>query len=118
LSSASASASGSEEPSASAEGSVGGILFTPEPSAAPPDQAPVEGDAWSASVHDPSEVSTDPAALMSSALLAFFLLLFMGFVGELFNNTAKANYDVLTGWWSESRLARLFRRFTDFWKTP
>jgi hypothetical protein len=112
------SASASAEPSASPEGTVGGIVFTPEPSAAPPDQAPADGDDWAASVPGPSEVSTDPAALMSSALLAFLLLLFMGFVGELFNNTAKANYDVLAGWWSESWLGRHLRWFTDFWKTP
>jgi hypothetical protein len=110
------SASDSGEPSASPEGTVGGIVFTPEPSAAPPDPAPAAGGSWDASVPDPSDVSTDPAALMSSALLAFLLLLFMGFVGELFNNTAKANYDVLTGWWRESWLGRHTRWFTDFWK--
>jgi hypothetical protein len=54
---------------------------------------------------------------MSSALLAFLLLLFMGFVGELFNNTAKVNYDVLAGWWRESWLGRHLRWFTDFWKS-
>ena len=95
---------------------MGGIVFTPEPSAAGPDPAPVDGDSWTESVPAPSEVSTEPAALVSSALLAFLLLLFMGFVGELFNNTAKANYDVLAGWWSDSWLGRHLRRFTDFWK--
>ncbi|HJT63266.1 MAG TPA: hypothetical protein VJ839_00675 [Candidatus Limnocylindria bacterium] len=106
----------SEEPSASPEGTVGGIVFTPEPSVVPPDNAPDAGEGWTASVPGPSEVSTEPAALVSSALLAFLLLLFMGFVGELFNNTAKANYDVLAGWWSDSWLGRHLRRFTDFWK--
>jgi hypothetical protein len=96
---------------------VGGIVFTPQPSVAPPDGAPAAGD-WAESVAGPGEISTDPAALMSSAVLAFLLLLFMGFVGELFNNTAKVNYDVLAGWWSASWLGRHLRWFTDFWKTP
>jgi hypothetical protein len=113
--SASASASASGDPSGSPEGTVGGIVFTPEPSVTPPDPAPVAGD-WASSIHDPSEVSTDPAALMSSGLLALLLLLFMGFVGEVFNNTAKANYDVMVGWWRESWLGRRTRWFTDFWK--
>jgi hypothetical protein len=112
----SADESASAGESASPEGTVGGIVFTPEPSAEPPDPAPVDGDSWDTSVPDPSDVSTDPAALMSSALLAFLLLVFMGFVGELFNNTAKVNYDVLAGWWSESWLGRHTRWFTDFWK--
>lgn len=105
----------SEDASPSPEGTVGGIVFSPEPSEDPPDAAPMAGD-WAGSVPDPGEVSTDPVALASSALLAFLLLLFMGFVGELFNNTAKANYDVLVGWWSESWLGRHLRWFTDFWK--
>ena len=95
---------------------MGGIVFTPQPSVAQPDNAPDDGEGWVASVPGPGEVSTEPVALVSSALLAFLLLLFMGFVGELFNNTAKANYDVLAGWWSDSWLGRHLRRFTDFWK--
>jgi hypothetical protein len=94
---------------------VAGVTFEPTPSQQPPDQAPVEGD-WVASVPAPGDVSTEPAAIASSALLAFFLLLFMGFVGELFNNTAKANYDILVGWWAASRLGRRLRWFSDFWK--
>lgn len=96
---------------------MAGITFEPEPSIPPPDSAPLEGS-WVASVPDPADVSTDPVALASSALLALLLLLFMGFVGELFNNTAKAHYDVLVGWWSASWLGRRLRRFTEFWKAP
>ncbi len=110
-------ASESESVEPSPEGTVGGIVFTPEPSDAAPDAAPA-GATWTSSVPGPADVSTEPAALASSALLALLLLLFMGFVGELFNNTAKANYDVLAGWWSNSWLGRHLRRFTDFWKSP
>jgi hypothetical protein len=93
---------------------VGGIVFTPGASASPPENAPVEGD-WADSVHDPSEVSTDPVALTSSALLAFLLLIFMGFIGELFNNTVKVNHDVIAGWWSKSRVGRLASRWSNLW---
>jgi hypothetical protein len=104
----------SEDESPTPEGTVGGIVFTPPPSA-PPDGAPVEDD-WASSVHDPSGVSTDPMALASSALLAFLLLVVMGFIGELFNNTVKTNYDVIAGWWSKSRLGRLASSWSNLWK--
>lgn len=104
--------------SPSPEGTVGGIVFPPEPTSSPPAAAAAAGGEWVASVPDPKDVSTDPVAIASSALLALLLLLFMGFVGELFNNTAKANYDVLVGWWSASWLGRHLRWFTDFWKRP
>jgi hypothetical protein len=107
----------SGEASGTPEGSVAGVTFEPEPSIPPPDSAPLEGN-WVASVPHPADVSTEPAAIASSALLALLLLLFMGFVGELFNNTAKANYDVLVGWWAGSWLSRRLRWFTDFWKSP
>jgi hypothetical protein len=94
---------------------VAGIVFTPEPAVPSPDAAPEAGD-WTRSVHDPAEVSTDPAALASSALFAFFLLLLMGFIGELFNNTVKVHYDVIAGWWSNSRLGRLGSVWSNLWK--
>jgi hypothetical protein len=67
---------------------VAGITFAPEPSQPLPE---IAGDptGWAASVHDPADVSTDPAAMGVSALLAVLLLLFMGFVGEMFNYTVK-----------------------------
>jgi hypothetical protein len=103
--------------SVSPEGSVAGITFESTPSAQPPDPAPADDD-WVDSVANPGDISTEPAAIASSALLAFLLLLFMGFVGELFNNTAKANYDVIVGWWAAGWLGRRLRWFTDFWKSP
>lgn len=103
-------------PSATPEQTVAGITFAPEPSPPLPD---IAGDpaGWAASVHDPADVSTDPAAMGVSALLALLLLLFMGFVGELFNNTVKANYDEISGWWHEGWIGRLAAAWGSLWKT-
>jgi hypothetical protein len=102
-------------PSATPEQTVAGITFAPEPSLPPPD---IAGDStgWAASVHDPADVSTDPAAMGVSALLALVLLLFMGFVGELFNNTVKAHYDEIRGWWQKGLLGRLAAAWDAIWK--
>jgi len=103
-------------PSATPEQTVAGITFAPEPSLPQPDTA---GDptGWAASVHDPADVSTDPAAMGVSALLAVLLLLFMGFVGELFNNTVKAHYDELSGWWQKGLIGRLAAAWSAIWKS-
>jgi len=108
--SATASATASPSPSASAaatatptvEQSVLAGNPTPTPSTVPP-AAPADGEsslpgALAASVAVPSEVSTDPAAIAGSALLALLLLLFMGFASELFNSTVESNYDEIAGW--------------------
>ena len=113
------SGSPSGEPSQTPEQTVAGITFEPQPSApvgapAPPDQGGAAG--WASSVHSVSDVSTDPAALGASALLAVLLLLLMGFVGELFNNTVKANYNEIAGWWTNSRLGRLASAWSRLWK--
>ena len=94
---------------------MAGITFAPEPSLPLPD---FTGDpaGWAASVHDPADVSTDPAAMGVSALLALLLLLFMGFVGELFNNTVKAHYDEMSGWWKKGLLGRLAAAWSTMWK--
>jgi len=103
-------------PSATPEQTVAGIAFEPQPSAPTPD---IAGDptAWAASVYGPAEVSTEPAAVGASAALAVLLLAFMGFIGELFNNTVKANYDEISGWWNKSWLGRLAARWAALWKT-
>jgi len=95
---------------------VAGITFAPEPSLPPPD---IAGDptGWAASVHDPADVSTDPAAMGVSALLAVVLLLFMGFVGELFNNTVKAHADEISGWWQKGLIGRLAATWRALWKS-
>ena len=38
------------------------------------------------------------------------LLVAMGFIGELFNNTAENNYDRILAWWQESWVGRSGRR--------
>ena len=89
---------------------MAGITFEPGPTIVPLDvSAPVQAG-WASSVPSMADVSIDPSAIGASALLALALLLFMGFVGELFNNTVKANYDVLMGWWERSALGRILRR--------
>jgi len=95
---------------------VAGITFAPEPSAALPDPAD-DKIPWAASVHGPADVSTDPATVGASAFLAVLLLLFMGFIGELFNNTVKANYDEMSGWWQKSLPGRLAAAWARLWRS-
>jgi len=52
-----------------------------------------------------------------SALLAVVLLLFMGFVGELFNNTVKAHADEISGWWQKGLIGRLAATWRALWKS-
>ncbi|HKZ92754.1 MAG TPA: hypothetical protein VJZ50_11495 [Candidatus Limnocylindrales bacterium] len=98
---------------------MAGITFQPEPS--PPQGAPAPepqggSGSWSSSVHDPADISTDPIDIGVSAIVALLLIMFMGFIGELFNNTVKANYDEIAGWWSNSRLGRLASAWGNLWK--
>ncbi len=96
------------------EQTVAGIAFTPEPTAAPPADAGDTGG-WARSVPVANDVSTDPATLAGSAVAALLLLLAMGFIGELFNNTFEGNYDRMAGWWKKSWLGRLGKAFNDMW---
>ena len=57
------------------------------------------------------EVSTDATKMAGSALAAL-LLLSMGFIGELFNNTMETNYDRIIGWWQKSWLGRIGHAFS------
>jgi hypothetical protein len=52
-------------------------------------------------------VSTQAADIGGSLLAALLLLVAMGFIGELFNDTMEANYDRITGWWKESWVGRI-----------
>jgi hypothetical protein len=70
---------------------------------------------WAASVPLPDEVSTDPKTVGISAVAALLLLILMGFVGELFNNTLETNYGRVTGWWKTSRLGRWAQALGNFW---
>lgn len=96
------------------EQTVAGIAFTPEPTAAPPADAGDNGG-WARSVPIAKDVSTDPATLAGSAVAALLLLLAMGFIGELFNNTFEGNYDRMAGWWTKSWLGRIGKAFNSMW---
>jgi hypothetical protein len=116
--SASASASASESASASqtataaasatAEQGVEGITFSAEPSAPP--GAPEHGvGGWPGSVPGAGDVSTKPVDLAGSAAAALLMLVAMGFIGELFNNTMESNYDRILAWWQQSWVGRVGR---------
>lgn len=96
------------------EQTVAGITFSPEPSVAPPAAAGDDGG-WARSVPVAKDVSTDPQTLAGSALAAMLLLLAMGFIGELFNNTVETNYDRISGWWQKSWLGRAGKAFSGIW---
>ena len=119
LTSESASASASETasatetpppaiPAATPEQSVEAIVFTPEPSVAlgGPDHG-VGG--WPDSVPSPGRTSTKTADIGASLLAAVLVLVAMGFIGELFNDTMEANYDRMAGWWKGSLVGRIGR---------
>ena len=93
---------------------MAGIFFTPEPSAAAPASAGGADD-WERSVPSAGAVSTNGANLAGSALAALLLLLAMGFIGELFNNTFESNYDRILAGWRRSWLGRLGKAFSGLW---
>lgn len=107
--SSSASATPSATPADTPEQSVKGETFTPEPSR--PEQARDEGiGGWPGSVAGAADISTKAADIGGSALAALLLLVAMGFIGELFNNTMETNYDRILTWWRESWLGRIGHR--------
>ena len=65
---------------------------------------------WPGSIPGAGDVSTKAADLGISALAALLLLVVMGFIGELFNNTMETNYDRILAWWQKSWLGRAGRR--------
>jgi len=89
---------------------VAGATFVPAASNAPGAPQPGAGG-WAGSVPAAGDLSTDGANLGISALVALLLLVLMGFIGELFNNTLETNYDRILAWWKVSRLGRIGRRF-------
>jgi len=92
---------------------VEAIAFTPEPSVPPggPDHG-VGG--WPGTVPSPGQISTKAADIGGSVLAALLLLVAMGFIGELFNDTFEGNYDRILGWWSESWVGRIGRGLGGF----
>lgn len=108
--SASTSETGTPTLSDTPEQSVKGETFSPEPSV--PDQAPDEGvGGWPDSIPGAGDVSTKAADIGGSALAAALMLVAMGFIGELFNNTTETNYDRIIAWWKESWVGRIGRGF-------
>jgi hypothetical protein len=104
----STSQGGSATPAGTPEQTVAGIIFTPEPSL--PAGAPEHGvGGWAGTVPGAGEVSMKLADIGGSALAAVLLLVAMGFIGELFNNTAETNYDRILGWWQKSWVGRIGR---------
>jgi hypothetical protein len=87
---------------------VEGATFTPEPSL--PGQKPDEGvGGWPGSIPSVGKVSTNLADIGGSALAALLLLVAMGFIGELFNNTFQGNYERIITWWKGSWVGRVGR---------
>jgi hypothetical protein len=75
-----------------------------------PEGAPDHGvGGWPGSVPGAGDVSTKPADLGGSAAAALVMLVAMGFIGELFNNTMESNYDRILGWWQRSWVGRVGR---------
>ena len=64
---------------------------------------------WPGSVPGAGDVSTKVADLGGSALAALLMLVVMGFIGELFNNTMETNYDRILAWWQKSWVGRVGR---------
>jgi hypothetical protein len=54
-------------------------------------------------------VKSDSATAGVAAAAVLLLLLAMGFVGELFNNTLESNYDRILGSWRRGPIGRLLR---------
>jgi len=108
--SASASETATEAPTETPEQSVEGATFTAEPSVPP--GAPDEGvGGWPGSIPGAGDVSTKAADVGGSALAAGLLLVAMGFIGELFNNTTENNYYRIISWWKKSWVGRIGRGF-------
>jgi hypothetical protein len=56
-------------------------------------------------------VNAEGGAIGGSLLLALLLLLIVGFIGELFNNTVENNYDEIAGWFRKGPMGRIRRAF-------
>jgi outer membrane biosynthesis protein TonB len=77
------------------------------PPAAPGPAAPSEPPTFAGSIAAVTDLNGDPAALGGSVLLVLLLLLIIGFVGELFNNTVENNYDEIAGWFRKGPLGAI-----------
>ena len=79
------------------------------PPAAPNPPAPPDPHTFVGSIAAVTDLNADPTALGGSLLLALLLLLIIGFIGELFNNTVENNYDEIAGWFRKGPLGAVRR---------
>lgn len=77
-----------------------GPTATPAPNGTPAPSLPT----FSGAVLGIQDMNTDGGALGGSLLLALLVLLLIGFIGELFNNTVENNYDEIAGWFRKGPL--------------
>ena len=115
-----ASAEPTEQPSEQPS-PQGGSTAEPGGSTEPP-PAPTEAPAgaaspgaslptFSGSVAGITDVNPDAGAIGGNLLLALLLLLIIGFIGELFNNTVENNYDEISGWFRKGPFRVVRRAF-------
>ncbi len=62
---------------------------------------------WVNSVPATAAVRTDPGSAWWTLAAILALLVAMGYIGELFNNTLESNYDRILAWWRRSLPGRL-----------
>jgi hypothetical protein len=72
---------------------------------------------FAASVPTAAEVSTDPAVLLQSALLAALLVFLMPFPSQLFNSTLESHEDEVRRWLRLDRLGSAANRIGAFWSS-
>lgn len=59
------------------------------------------------SIHDPTELSLTPRAVVETVLLAALLILLIGFPSEMFNATLLENYEEISGWFAWAWVKKL-----------
>jgi hypothetical protein len=70
---------------------------------------------FAASVPTAAQISTDPAVLLQSALLAALLVFLMPFPSQLFNSTLEAHEDDVRRWFRLDRIDSAVGRIGAFW---
>jgi hypothetical protein len=74
--------------------------------------APAKETTFTGSIPLPNEVSTDPKVIGTNVALALVLIVVFRFAAALFNDTIKANYEIIWGW--ISRVSGLFKPIIEF----
>ena len=76
---------------------------------------PTEPQSFAGSVPAPAEISTSPAVVLQSALLAALLVFLMPFPSQLFNSTLETHEAEVRRWLRLDRLGAAARGFAGFW---